>query len=111
VKIESGELASSISWEFDIKGNKGIIKVGAKYAIFVEFGTGMVGATFPHPEPNTWQYDINSHGENGWWYYDEKQNRTRFTKGQPASAFVYRTMEFIKKESSNILKVNLIRRI
>lgn len=111
VKVESGELASSISWDFDAKGNRGIIKVGAEYAIFVEFGTGIVGATFPHPEPDTWQYDANSHGESGWWYYDEKQKRTRWTRGQPASAFVYKTMEFIKKESPNILKMNLIRKI
>ena len=111
VKVESGELASSISWDFSAKENKGVIKVGAEYAIFVEFGTGIVGATFPHPKSDTWQYDVNSHGESGWWYYDEKQKRTRWTRGQPASAFVYKTMEFIKKESPNILKMNLIRKI
>lgn len=106
VKIDSGELASSISWNYDKAQNKGVIKVGADYAIFVEFGTGIVGANSPHPEPDGWQYDVNSHGENGWWYSDEKQNRIRWTKGQPASAFVYKTLEYMKKEAINEVKIS-----
>nr|DAM77426.1 MAG TPA: putative tail-component [Caudoviricetes sp.] len=107
VKFNSGELASSISWNFDSKQNKGIIRVGADYALFVEFGTGIVGARSPHPEPENWQYDINSHGEKGWWYFDEKQNRYRWTKGQEASAFVYRTYEFMKKEAINEVEIKI----
>ena len=109
VKVDTGELSSSISWDFNTKENKGIIKVGTKYAIFVEFGTGIVGATSPHPKAYNWQYDVNSHGENGWWYYDEKMGKLRWTKGQAASAFVYKTLEFMKKEAAGILKVNLIK--
>lgn len=107
VKFDSGELASSISWDFDSKQNKGTIKIGADYAIFVEFGTGIVGANSPHPEPENWQYDVNSHGENGWWYFDEKQNRLRWTKGQEASAFVYKTLEYMKKEAINGVKIKI----
>lgn len=111
IKFDSGELASSISWEYDKAENKGVIKVGADYAIFVEFGTGIVGANSPHPEPESWNYDVNNHGENGWWYYDFKQDRFRWTKGQPASAFVYRALEFMRENSVNILSVNLTKRM
>lgn len=107
VKFDSGELASSISWCYDKTQNKGVIKVGANYAIFVEFGTGIVGANSPHPEPEDWQYDVNSHGENGWWYFNEKQSRLRWTKGQEASAFVYKTYEFMRKEAINEVKIKI----
>lgn len=107
VKVDTGELSSSISWDFDTKENKGIIKVGAKHAIFVEFGTGIVGAASPHPDPKNWQYDVNSHGDAGWWYYDEKMGKLRWTKGQEASAFVYKTLEFMKKEAAGTLRVRL----
>lgn len=107
VKVDTGELSSSISWDFDTKENKGTIKVGTKYAIFVEFGTDIVGAASPHPDPKNWQYDVNSHGAAGWWYYDQKQDRLRWTKGQEASAFVYKTLEFMKKEAAGILRVKL----
>lgn len=109
VKYDSGELLSSISWNYDKIQNEGVIEVGADYAVFVEFGTGIVGAVSPHPAPKNWQYDVNSHGDAGWWYYDQKQDRLRWTKGQAASAFVYKTLEFMKKEAAGILKVNLIK--
>lgn len=109
IKFDSGELASSISWNYDKAENKGVIKVGAEYAIFVEFGTGIVGANSPHPSTENWNYDINNHGENGWWYYDSKQDRFRWTKGQTASAFVYRTLEFMRKNAANILSVNVVK--
>lgn len=35
---------------------------------YLEFGTGIVGASKPHPEAskNGWRYDINKHGDKGW---------------------------------------------
>lgn len=107
VKMDSGELADSITWEFDSETNTGRIKVGSSYAIFVEYGTGIVGASNPHPEPAPgWTYDVNAHGEAGWTYFDEKLQKFRWTKGQPASAFVYRTMEYMKTQAGNVLNVN-----
>lgn len=108
VKVDSGELAESISWEYDEQTNTGRIKVGSAYAIFVEYGTGIVGANNPHPEPAPgWTYDKNGHGEKGWTYFDAKQNRFRWTKGQPASAFVYRTREYMKSIAGETLKVSM----
>lgn len=108
VKVDSGELAESISWEYDEQTNTGRIKVGSSYAIFVEYGTGIVGANNPHPKPAPgWTYDKNGHGEKGWTYWDEKAQKYRWTKGQPASAFVYRTREYMKSLAGETLKVSM----
>ena len=110
VKVDSGELAESISWEYDEQTNTGRIEVGSAYAIFVEYGTGIVGATGKkHPEPAPgWKCDAKGHGEKGWTYFDAKQNRFRWTKGQPASAFVYRTREYMKSQAGETLRVSMM---
>lgn len=108
IKTESGELAGSITWEYDTEKKTGRIKIGSDYAIFVEYGTGIVGASNPHPEPAPgWSYDVNEHGEKGWTYWDAKQQRYRWTRGQPASAFVYRTYQYMKDNAGEVLRVNL----
>lgn len=109
VPIESGELAESISWEYNPETNTGRILVDADYAIFVEYGTGIVGANNPHPEPAAgWTYDYNNHGEAGWTYFDSKKHRFFHTKGQPPTAFVYRTREFMRQQAGETLKVNIV---
>lgn len=109
VKVDSGELANSITWEYDAATNTGRIKVGSDYAIFVEYGTGIVGANSPHPQPaEGWTYDKNAHGETGWTYWDEKQQKFRWTKGQPATAFVYKTMQYMKQQAGKVLRVNMV---
>lgn len=108
VPIESGDLAESISWEYDKSTNTGRIRIGSDYAIFVEYGTGIVGAQNPHPQPASgWSYDVNEHGEKGWKYFDKKQNRWRWTKGEPAHAFVYRTREYMESMTNETLKVSM----
>lgn len=108
VPIESGELADSITWEYDEGTNTGKIIIGSNYALFVEYGTGIVGAQNPHPEPAPgWTYDVNAHGEKGWTYFDEKQNRYRWTKGEPAHAFVYKTREYMKSLAGETLRVSM----
>lgn len=106
--MESGELAEGVTWEYDESTNTGRIRVGAGYALFVEYGTGIVGAQNPHPEPAPgWTYDVNAHGEAGWTYFDEKQNRYRWTKGEPAHAFVYKTREYMKSVADETLRVSI----
>lgn len=43
---------------------------------YLEFGSGVVGATHQHPDANTigWKYDINNHGENGWFFKRSQEN-------------------------------------
>ena len=106
--VFTGELAGSITWEYDESTNTGRIIVGSGYALYVEYGTGIVGASRPHPEPAPgWTYDSNGHGEKGWTYWDEKAQKYRWTKGQPASAFVYRTREYMKSIAGETLKVSM----
>lgn len=108
IKVDSGELADSITWSFDEKKNVGKIEVGSSYAIYVEYGTGIVGANSPHPQPAPgWKYDINEHGEKGWTYWDAKAQKYCWTKGQPASAFMYRTLEYMKQQAGEVLRVNM----
>lgn len=99
VPSETGGLRDSIVYFFDEASCTGTIRVGASYALFVEYGTGIVGAQNPHPEPDGWQYDVNGHGTKGWWYYDPRQERSRWTRGQAAKAFVYKTARYIKENA------------
>lgn len=105
VREETGELKNSITWEFKTSNQKGIIKVGSDYGIFVEYGTGIVGKNSPHPNAQGWRYDVNNHGINGWWYFDDKQNRFRWTRGQSANAFIYKTVKLLENESPKGVKI------
>ena len=108
VNVESGELKNSITWEFDETKQKGIIKVGAAHSIFVEYGTEIVGANSPHPElKEGYTYDVNNHGMKGWLYFDDKQNHLRWTRGQKASAFVYKTTEFLRNEADKEVVIKI----
>jgi hypothetical protein len=108
VPSESGDLAGSISWDYDAEKNVGRIRVNSDYAIFVEYGTGIVGAANPHPNPALgWTYDFNGHGEKGWNYYDAKQGKFRWTRGEAPSAFVFRTKEYMQQIADNKLKVSV----
>lgn len=108
VPEDTGTLKNSIIWEFDKLTQKGTIKIGADYVLFVEYGTGIVGKKFPHPDPKSWKYDVNNHGVKGWWYFDDSQNKIRWTRGRSASAFVYKTMKFLEKEGGKgiVVKMN-----
>ena len=121
VRMDSGALVSSVTWDYDPKNDVGHIRVGAKYALFVEYGTGVRGAASPHPEPIPgWVYDINHHGEAGWWYptTESDPNPTKkqledgqwiaHTKGQAANAFVFRTKEFMKSHAGNGMNVRMV---
>lgn len=91
---DSGELVNGIESSYD--GNRGYVFSTAKHSAFCEFGTGVVGQDSPHPDPaNGWTYDVNEHGEEGWWYYDRHGNR-RWTKGMPSKPFMYDTARMLR---------------
>ena len=87
--VEDHELKSSTTSTVTHGGvtSTGTIYQTAPHAPFVEFGTGMVGAGHSHPNASEhgWAYDTNSHGNEGWYYYDPDRGKVRFTKGQVAS--------------------------
>ena len=57
------------------------------YSAFVEFGTGISGKG-THPNPRDYQYDVNGHGENGWYFFDDEGN-LHFTTGMKAHRYMY----------------------
>ena len=94
----TGELESSIEGYFSPSVGVGIIKAGAPYAVYVEFGTGIVGKSQPHPSPDDWRYDINEHGESGWWYFNDYTGHPQWTKGMPSRPFMYNTARKLEND-------------
>lgn len=99
--IESGELLGSIKGYFHAGKRTGIIYSDCWYAIFVEYGTGIVGRNSPHPDPPaSWAYDVNEHGDAGWFYYD-RNLRPRWTKGQASGRFLYEAKKYVRNNAPN----------
>lgn len=102
--VYTGELMNSIEGYYSPAYNVGIIKAGAYYAAYVEFGTGVVGSQSSHPNPDGWQYDVNNHGDEGWVYYDDDSKKFRWTKGFKSRPFMYNTARQLEKECAKIAK-------
>ena len=98
--IDTGYMADHIEGKYDTKTHSGKLTANAEYAVYVEYGTGIVGAANPHPEPEGWQYDVHHHGVAGWWYpsaegwYQPRDGGPlmAWTMGAPARPFMYNTM-------------------
>ena len=93
----------------------GIIYTDAYYAVFVEYGTGVVGMSEPYSGPfmpvsvtvkgNTYSaYDQNGHGDAGWWYISDRDGKRHWTKGQPSRPFMYNTKEQLQSLCGQIAK-------
>ena len=100
--VYTGELMNSIEGYYSPTYNVGIIKAGAYYAAYVEFGTGVVGKGSPHPDPQGWQYDVNDHGDSGWVYYDDDSGGFKWTRGFKSRPFMYNTARQLEKECKRI---------
>ena len=103
--IESGEVFNSLSYTLYKEGKNGVIFADNKHACRVEFGDGIRGAEAPHPNiPVSWAYDSKGHGEDGWYYFDEKQGRIRYTQGMPSRPFMYNTARELEKKAVAIAR-------
>ena len=102
--VYTGELLNSIEGYYSPTYNVGIIKAGAYYAAYVEFGTGVVGSQSPHPVPQSWQYDVNNHGNKGWVYYDDYSGEFRWTKGFKSRPFMYNTARELEKICAQVAR-------
>lgn len=104
--VYTGELERSIKGYFSHSTGVGIIEAGAPYAVYVEFGTGVVGEGSPHPDirASGWVYDINNHGEEGWVYFNERDGKLHWTKGFKSRPFMYNTAQQLEKECSRIAR-------
>lgn len=107
--IFTTELISSVHAEYkgSIKGG-GIwaVVAGTDHAMFVEFGTGIVGKRSPYPgnlpEGVDWQYVSGktirqlADGRYGWFYQDD-EGQWWFTEGMPSRPFMYCTAQELEK--------------
>lgn len=93
---DSGELYNSIHGESN--GNVGYVIADAAHAAFVCFGTGIMGANDPHPNIAIagWRYDVNGHGELGWWYIG-RDGKAHWTKGMPSRPYMYQTAQVLRQ--------------
>lgn len=113
--IDTGELLGSITGKYNKGEHAGTIYSGAYYAVYVEFGTGIVGDKNPHPQAKAhgWAYDINDHGTAGWFYpvKDGPESNAwnpngrkaagvslAWTRGMPARPFMYNTLLDLERE-------------
>lgn len=99
--VYTGELEKSISGVYSPELQTGIIRSDCVYAVYVEFGTGVVGQENPHPEAALAgvTYDRNNHGEDGWIYYNERDGKFHWTKGMVSRPFMYNTARAIEREN------------
>lgn len=88
-----------------------------------EYGTGVIGAQFPHVsevlESAGWKYDINQHGEKGWWYPTNENDPNPYkwtspegqiygwTKGLVAERCFYEALERAKERLPEIAEETL----
>ena len=89
--IDTGTLSSNIVSYANSK-TEGVIKADTEYAVYVEYGTGIVGDMSGHPERDKLgvQYDMNGHGWDGWTYRG-RDGRFHHTCGMEARPFMYNT--------------------
>ena len=106
---ESGELRGSMRWEQ--RGERVYFVVAdCGYAVYVEFGTGVVGGRSAYPgekpdwvdAPGSRSTKVNPDGS--WVYYDEKQNRWRITSGQVPQGFMAQGAVTVRQAVAGIAK-------
>lgn len=101
--VYTGALEESIRGIFRVSTGTGIIFTDVPYALYVEFGTGIVGEKNAHDGDTEieWEYDIHDHGDSGWVYYSDTDGNKRFrwTKGMPARPYMYNTLRWLEQNA------------
>lgn len=117
--IFNGDLANSILYEDRGTTERGIemvIIADDESAVFVEFGTGIVGESSPYPydfpEGVSWKYNsgstiddymINGELKHGWFYRDENGDWW-FTEGMPSRPFMHNTKTILQGKAVEIVR-------
>ncbi|MEG1106681.1 MAG: hypothetical protein RSD63_08225 [Eubacterium sp.] len=104
-----GHLRDSIKAVYDPSTKIITVRAGSYWAVFVEYGTGIVGKNSPHPDPGSWKY----RGTEYWVYpitrstYEAMKSEGMpvsmnksgqcfaATKGMESRPFMYMTAQFI----------------
>ncbi len=108
---EGGHLKDSIKAAYNPSSKRITVRAGSAWAIYVEYGTGVVGAASPHPDPEGWSYGNRA---DGWWYpidenvYEQMESLGMpvsknadgqcfgWTKGMESRPFMYETQRYIR---------------
>lgn len=110
--IFTGELIQSLHSEYKGSTQYGAIfavVASSSHAIYVEMGTGMVGAAHPYPGKLPAVYAQGktirqlANGRYGWFYQDDNGDWW-FTEGMPSRPFLYNTSLELQKEVAKIAK-------
>lgn len=103
VRKDTGDLESAIGFEKVGEGEYLVI-VENDHAIFVEFGTGVVGqGTYPGKLIDGYGYDERrtpaAHDpiDPTKWYYRDREGRIRSTRGQTANAYMATSAEQMRQ--------------
>lgn len=96
--VDTGELEQSIKGLFFPSERCGFVIAEAPYAIFVEYGTGIVGSESAHPEAaGNYDYDVHDHGTAGWIYKSDKDGKYHWTAGYISRPFMYNTLRWLEE--------------
>jgi hypothetical protein len=88
------------------------ITVANDYAMYIEYGTGIVGKQNPpHPDPQIpWGHDVNNYGDSGW-TYKGKDGKYHWTKGQKSRPFMYNTWLYGVQYANRTIKYYINREL
>ena len=82
---------------------------------FLEFGTGLIGASSPYPKAIPWIYDIdNEHkvdvdGKRGWFYYSKLLDKIVFTQGIVGGKNMYNASRKIRNKINSVVREAITR--
>ncbi len=99
-----------------LEGNTAIsgIKNTQQKWTYHEYGTGIVGSQNPHVTEALasigWKYDINQHGEKGW-FYPKEDGTFGWTKGLPASKKFWQALQRAEEMFPEIAREELLREV
>lgn len=104
--VDTGDLAGSI--RMDVKKTdkqiQGRVYTNKEYAPYVEFGTGIKGnGTYPYKIKG-----LNlTYKDKGWAYWDEKEDKYIYTKGQVAQPYMYPALKRSTKQIKAIMSTGV----
>lgn len=76
---------------------------------YIEFGTGYEGQNSPYPDYEVlgtvgWMYDINNHGERGWFYRSKRDGTIRYSRGMRPEKPVFDTFVEMQRQVRPIVE-------
>lgn len=85
-----------------------MVTYSGEQVAYIEFGTG-IDAVGSYPDVEildkaNWLYDVNEHGEKGWFYNDHRTGKLYHSVGMIAHMPVYRASRMAEQELPNIVR-------